>query len=188
MGKGSTQVQHLVETEVPPRLLEQWLELWTRHYGIAGPLHVKLRPNTASPELLELSVLDPDNNKVADVTFATIHDRMGKNMISVRNQNTFDESYRQKRLMALIHVFLIHRYKCVAVHYVSPTEDNEMQTKGMKALGIYDEVKTEVGHIIAAKVNTERITELLNPDHKALGDFIAKKSKAKTKAGKKSSK
>ena len=188
MGKGSTQVQHLVETEVPPRLLEQWLELWTRHYGIAGPLHVKLRPNTASPELLELSVLDPDNNKVADVTFATIHDRMGKNMISVRNQNTFDESYRQKRLMALIHVFLIHRYKCVAVHYVSPTEDNEKQTKGMKALGIYDEVKTEVGHIIAAKVNTERITELLNPDHKALGDFIAKKSKAKAKAAKKSSK
>ena len=30
MGKGSTQVQHLVQTEVPPRLLEEWLELWTR--------------------------------------------------------------------------------------------------------------------------------------------------------------
>ncbi len=30
MGKGSTQVQHLVQTEVPVRLLDEWLELWAQ--------------------------------------------------------------------------------------------------------------------------------------------------------------
>ncbi len=38
MGKGSTQVQHLVETEVPPRLLEEWLDLWREEHGIGDPL------------------------------------------------------------------------------------------------------------------------------------------------------
>src|SRR5204863_6921756 len=28
MGKGSTQVQHLVQTEVPRKLLAEWLEMW----------------------------------------------------------------------------------------------------------------------------------------------------------------
>ena len=34
MGKGSTQFQHLVQTEVPPKLLEDWLVLWAKHYNI----------------------------------------------------------------------------------------------------------------------------------------------------------
>ncbi len=181
MGKGSTQVQHLVETEVPPRLLEGWLEMWSEHYGIPGRLSVKLRPHTAGSELLELSVTDEMNNKIADVIFTTIHDRWGSNFLSVRDQNTFEEKYRQKRLMALIHLFLIHRYKAVSVHYVSPTEDNQKQAEGMKALGIYDEVNTEVGHIIAAHVNSERVKELLGSDQIELKNFIAKKSKSKVK-------
>ncbi len=39
MGKGSTQVQHLVQTEVPVRLLDEWLEIWTEKHGISEPLH-----------------------------------------------------------------------------------------------------------------------------------------------------
>jgi len=35
MGKGSTQFQHTVMTEVPPKLLEGWLERWAKHHGIA---------------------------------------------------------------------------------------------------------------------------------------------------------
>src|SRR5208337_672095 len=34
MGKGSTQHQHLVQTEVPKKLLEEWLAMWTRQYQI----------------------------------------------------------------------------------------------------------------------------------------------------------
>jgi len=187
MGKGSTQVQHLVETEVPPRLLEEWLEMWTEHYGIPGRLSVKLKPHTAGSELLELTVLDDVKNKLADVIFTTIHDRWANNFISVRDQNTFDKKYRQKRLMALIHLFLIHRYKAVSVHYVSPTEDNQKQAEGMKALGIYDDVNTEIGHIIAARVNSDRVKELLsNPVE--LKNFISKKSKSKSKGTRKKSK
>ena len=181
MGKGSTQVQHLVETEVPPRLLEDWFELWSEHYGIPGRLSVKLRPHTAGSELLELSVKDEGGNKVADAIFTTIHDRWGNNFVSIRDQNTFEDKFRKKRLMALIHIFLIHRYKAVSVHYVSPTEDNQKQAQGMKAMGIYDEVNTEIGHIIVARVNTERVKELLAPDLTELKGFIAKKSKPKGK-------
>ncbi|MGH7901521.1 MAG: isocitrate lyase/phosphoenolpyruvate mutase family protein, partial [Thermodesulfobacteriota bacterium] len=179
MGKGSTQVQHLVETEVPPKLLEKWLEVWTEYYGIPNALRVELRPHRAGADLLELSVLDEINNKAADVIFATIHDRMGRNILSIRNQNTFEEAYRQKRLMTLIHLFLIHRYKIFSVHYVSPTEDNQKQTKGMKKLGIYDEVNTEIGDIIVAVVNSETVKELLNPDQIELKKLINKSMKAK---------
>jgi isocitrate lyase len=179
MGKGSTQVQHLVETEVPPKLLEKWLEVWTEYYGIPNALRVELRPHRAGADLLELNVLDELNKKAADVIFATIHDRMGRNILSIRNQNTFEEAYRQKRLMTLIHLFLIHRYKSVSVHYVSPTEDNQKQTKGMKKLGIYDEVNTEIGDIIVAGVNSETVKELLNPDQIELKKLIDKSMKAK---------
>ena len=34
MGKGSTQHQHLVQTEVPKKLLEEWLALWSEHYQL----------------------------------------------------------------------------------------------------------------------------------------------------------
>ena len=34
MGKGSTQHQHLVQTEVPKKLLEEWLAMWSEHYQL----------------------------------------------------------------------------------------------------------------------------------------------------------
>ncbi|MDH3457439.1 MAG: isocitrate lyase family protein, partial [Gemmatimonadota bacterium] len=148
MGKGSTQFQHLVQTEVPPKLLGEWLELWTQHTRTPGSLKVALRPHRAGSELLELSVMNGSKTTLANVVFADIQDRRGRNILSVRDQNTFDPTLRQKRLMSLIHLFLIHRYKSVSVHYVSPTEDNQYQTERMKAHGIYADVKTEVGDII----------------------------------------
>ena len=36
MGKGSTQFQHLVQTEVPTRLLEGWLERWAAHHDLGS--------------------------------------------------------------------------------------------------------------------------------------------------------
>jgi isocitrate lyase len=61
-------------------------------------------------------------------------------------------------------LFLIHRYKIVSVHYLTPTNDNHKQTEGMKAMGIFDEVNDEVGEIIVADVNTERVQEFLDPN------------------------
>jgi isocitrate lyase len=174
MGKGSTQFQHLVQTEVPPKLLEEWLEIWRKHYDVQEPLGVELRPHTAGSELLELRVLNGSQSKLANVVFASIQDRRGRSILSVRDQNTFEITLRKKRLMTLIHLFLIHRYKASSVHYVTPTEDNQYQTQKMWSQGIFTEVNTEVGQIIVADVNAERISQLLAPDGEALESLIRK--------------
>ena len=174
MGKGSTQHQHLIQTEVPKKLLEEWLAMWTQQYKLPGPLHVQLRPHRAGSELLELGVYDKSEEKLANVVFAPIHDRRGRSILSVRDQNTFAESLRRKRLMTIVHLFLVHRFKADSVHYVTPTDDNQYQAAKMKSHGIFREVNTEVGQIIVADVNHQRISELLAPDHEALGKLIRK--------------
>jgi isocitrate lyase len=172
MGKGSTQVQHLVETEVPPRRLEEWLDLWRSHYGIKDELRVQLRPEKAGSELLRLSIVNPAGDQVARVVFATITDRRGKSILSIRDQETIDPALRQKRLMTIVHLFLIHRYKAESIHYVTPTDDNAKQTAGMAKLGIFDDVSTEVGDIIVAGIDGDRVGELLKADRAQLGKLI----------------
>src|SRR6201993_2426831 len=83
MGEGSTQHQHLVQTEVPTRLLEEWLALWTAYHHIPDPLHVGLRPHTAGSELLELTLTNTSGEKEANIIFAVIADRRGRNILSV---------------------------------------------------------------------------------------------------------
>jgi isocitrate lyase len=172
MGKGSTQHQHLVQTEVPTRLLEEWLAVWTKHHRLPSPLRVGLRPHTAGSELLELSLFVPGGEKMANVIFATIVDRRGRNILSVRDQNTFDTALRKKRLMTLIHLFLVHRYKASSVHYVSPTDDNRYQAQKMKTHGLFSDVHDEVGQIIVADVSAEGVQALLAPDRARLQDLI----------------
>lgn len=174
MGKGSTQHQHLIQTEVPKKLLAEWLVLWAEHHGISTPISVQLLPHRAGSELLELALVAPDGGKLANVVFASIQDRRGRSILSVRDQNTFDTELRQKRLMTLLHLYLIHRYRIDSVHYVSPTDDNRYQTEKMKAQGIYTDVNTEVGQIIVADVHAAHIAELLAPDRAALGRLIRK--------------
>ncbi|NIP32167.1 MAG: isocitrate lyase [Candidatus Dadabacteria bacterium] len=180
MGKGSTQFQHLIQTEVPTKVLEEWLDIWADHYKLPGNLRVVLRPHRAGSDLIELNILNRSKTKMANVVFASISDLRGKNILSVRDQNTFSEKFRQKRLMTIIHLFLIHRYKSDSVHYVNPTDDNRMQTQGMKKLGIYSNVSTEIGDIIVSAINQDRIKELLDPSQKELKDLIAKKNKSKS--------
>ncbi len=174
MGKGSTQHQHLIQTEVPKKLLEEWLAMWMRHYKLPGRLRVQMRPHRAGSELLELGVYDEGEEKLANVIFAPIHDRRGRSILSVRDQNTFADSLRKKRLMTLVHLFLVHRFKADSVHYVTPTEDNQYQVAKMTSHGIFSEVNTEVGQIIVADVNHQRISEFLAPDQEALRRLIRK--------------
>ena len=174
MGKGSTQHQHLVQTEVPKKLLEEWLGLWSEQYGLPGQLRVELRPQRAGSELLELGIASGAGEQLANVIFAPIQDRRGRSILSVRDQNTFAEPLRKKRLMTLVHLWLIHRYRADSVHYVSPTEDNSYQAAKMKAQGLFSEVHTEVGQIIVASVDPVRIAALLAPDRAALGRLIRK--------------
>jgi isocitrate lyase len=174
MGKGSTQVQHLVQTEVPVRLLDEWLGLWAEQYGVAGSLHAELRPHAAGSELLTLNVVDSFGDKKAGVIFTPIQDRRGQHILSMRYQETYDTSLRRKRLMTLLQLFLIHRYKVVSIHYVSPNEENEKQADRMKAMGIFAEVTTEVGHIIVAAVDADGVAALLETDRVELEKLIGK--------------
>jgi len=176
MGKGSTQFQHLVQTEVPTKLLEEWLATWREHWDYPTKMRVELRPHTPGSELLELRVLDePSGEKLANVIFANIQDRRGRTILSFRDQHTVTR-LRKKRLMTLIHLFLIHRYKASSIHYVTPTEDNQLQADRMKALGIFTDVHTEIGQIIVAHIGTQAVGELLKPDRSALEDMIRKTS------------
>lgn len=179
MGKGSTQFQHLVQTEVPPKLLEEWLEIWGEHHQIGSRMRVGLRPHVAGSELLELTVLNESKEKVANVVFQNMQDRCGKQILSVRDQNTFDPALRRKRLMTLIHLFLIHRYKIDSVHYVSPTDDNHYQTQKMKAQSLFEEVHEEVGQIIVANVEATSTNSLLDPDRVALHKLIAESKRTR---------
>ncbi len=176
MGKGSTQFQHLVHTEVPPKLLESWLELWAKQYNVTSLLRVKLRPYRASSELLELFVIDEYDNKMANIIFGSIRDRRGKNILSIRDENIINENFRRKRFMTLILLFLIHRYNIYSVHYVTPTEANQKQAEGMKKYVLFSEVNSEIGDIIVALVNKEGIRKLLNSDQSELKKLISKES------------
>lgn len=175
MGKGSTQHQHLAQTEVPTRLLEEWLALWTAYHHIPYTLRAGLRPHTAGADLLELTLSNTQEEKVANIVFTVIVDRRGRTILSVRDQNTFDSELRMKRLMTLAHLFLVYRYKAWAVHYVSPTDDNRYQAQKMKAHTLYSDVHDEVGHIIVADVNTEGVRALLAPDRQALTALIERR-------------
>jgi isocitrate lyase len=173
MGKGSTQHQHLVQTEVPTSLLEEWLATWASHRDRPGRIRVELRPHTAGSDLLELRVLDEPGETLANVIFASILDRRGRSILSIRDQNTAP-SIRRRRLMTLVQLFLIHRYRAVSLHYLTPTEDNQAQTQRMQALGIFTVVRTEIGHIIVADVDPERVSELIRPDGEKLAELIRK--------------
>ena len=102
MGKGSTQFQHVMQTEVPPKLLEDWLEMWTTHHRLVAPLKIGLRPPTAGSEVLELTVLAPggDDGR-GEHPVRSDGGPPGQRILSVRDQNTFDPALRMKRLMTI---------------------------------------------------------------------------------------
>ncbi len=173
MGSGSTQHQHLVQTEVPTGLLEAWLAEWAKHWDRQERLRVELRPHSAGSDLLELRVRDESDDAVASVIFATMLDRHGLSILSIRDQQT-SPSIRRRRLMTLVQLFLIHRYRAASLHYVTPTEDNRSQTQRMHELGIFTVVRTEIGQIIVANVDRARVTALVEPDGEQLAELIRK--------------
>ena len=101
--------------------------------------------------------------------------RTGREILSIRDLNTFESTLRKKRLMTLIHLYLIHRYNVSKVHYLSPNDDNRYQTEKMKTHGLYSDVHSDVGDIIVASVDAESVADLLDADGDALRDLICKR-------------
>ncbi|HVZ32660.1 MAG TPA: isocitrate lyase, partial [Polyangiaceae bacterium] len=173
MGKGSTQFQHLVQTEVSTKTLEDWIGVWSKEQG-AEALKVSLRPQTPGSELLELALRDAKGDQVLNVVFNNLQDRSGRQILSVRDQNT-DPSLRRKRLMTLAQLFLIHRYKVASVHYLTPSDDNQRQVLALEKLGLFKSVESGSGLIILAEVNVERVSALVAKDGNALKALVAHK-------------
>jgi isocitrate lyase len=173
MGKGSTHAQHLVQTEVPPAVLDGWLVQWSEFNKNEQKLKAKLRPHRSGSDLVELTISEHKGKDVVTVIFSPINDRQGRSILMVRNQTT-EKDYRKKRLTTLAQLFLIHRYEAESVHYVTPTEDNEGQCQGMKRIGLFSEVNTEVGDVIVATVDTKFVGKLVKPDSEKLTQLIDK--------------
>ena len=177
MGKGSTQVQHLVQTELPKKVLEDWLHEWGTFNGVSEKLTVRLRPSREGANVLDLLVIgDREGDTKANFVFSPTTDRQGSVILSVRDQNTFDTALRQRRLMELLHLYVLKRYRVQAVHYLTPTDDNHRQARRMAEHGVYTDVTTEVGQIIVAKTDRAAIEVLAANVDGAIGKLIRKET------------
>ena len=91
MGKGSTQFQHLVQTEVPPKVLEDWLELWRKQHGVRGEAQgVSCGRTPPARELLELALIVGRARRRSTWCSPRFRTGAGSNILSVRDQNNFD--------------------------------------------------------------------------------------------------
>jgi len=156
MGKGSTQFQHLKQTELPTTMLEEWIGKWKDRYEFKGQIQVQLRPNKPGSTVMELA-LSSGNEQLANIVFTSVTDRNNKQILSVRDQNMFKDDFRQKRLMTLMHLFIINRYQSATVHYLTPTADNLKQCEAMQKMGLYSSFGDEIGEIIVANIATDEV-------------------------------
>lgn len=161
MGKGSTQFQHLKQTELPTTLLDQWIAEWSEFYKIKDDIQVKLRPHKPGSTVMELA-LSVGEEKVANMVFTSVTDRNKRQILSIRDQNMFREDLRQKRLMTLMHLFIINRYQCDTVHYLTPTDDNAKQCEAMLKMELYAAFTDEIGQIIVADIATDEVRAYVN--------------------------
>jgi isocitrate lyase len=177
MGGKSTEAQHRKATEVPASVLEKWLRMWADHWrgqGLynKGDLSVELKERWAGSEEMMLNVFDEARDKIAEITFRVDKDRQGRKFLAVKDQNTVTQ-YRSRRLMTLMHFFLLHRYKTDLVHYVTPTDDNRLSVRRMGQYGVFRESRTDDPNVIAIEVNTARAQKIFANDE-SVKRFIAR--------------
>lgn len=180
MGGKSTEVQHRKVIEVPTTELERWLHMWAEHWSKQGlydkgDLNVELKERWAGSEEMMLNVFDEASDKIAEITFRVDRDREGRRFLAVKDQNTV-KKFRSRRLMTLMHFFLLHRYKTDLVHYVTPTDDNRWSVQRMMHYGVFREARTDDPNVIAIEVDTARTRRIFSSDA-SLKKFIARPSR-----------
>jgi isocitrate lyase len=179
MGGKSTETQHRKAVEVPTSVLEKWLRLWAHHWteqGLydKGELSVEVKERWAGSEEMMLNVFDEARDKIAELTFRVDKDRAGRKFLAVKDQNTV-KKFRSRRLMTLMHFFLLHRYKTDVVHYVSPSEDNRLSVRRMIQNGVFRGARTDDPNVIAIEVDTARAQKIFANDD-SIKRFIAKQA------------
>ena len=117
-----------------------------------------------------LNVFDEARDKIAEIIYRVDKDRAGRKFLAVKDQNTV-KKYRARRLMTLMHFFLLHRYKTDLVHYVTPTDDNRLSVSRMIQNGVFREARTDDPNIIAIGVDTARAQKIFANDE-SLRRFI----------------
>ncbi|MFQ5949616.1 MAG: isocitrate lyase [Nitrospiria bacterium] len=180
MGGKSTEVQHRRVIDAPTSVLERWLRMWAQHWSEQGlydkgDLSVELKERWAGSEEMMLNVFDEASDKIAELIFRVDKDREGRKFLAVKDQNTV-QRFRSKRLMTLMHFFLLHRYKTDLVHYVAPTKDNRISVQRMMHYGVFREARTDDPNVIAIGVNNSLAQRIFAND-RSLKRFIARPSK-----------
>jgi len=177
MGGKSTETQHRKVVEVPTSELERWLRMWSDYWSKQGlynqgEMSVELKERWAGSEEMMLNVFDEARDKIAEITFRVDKDREGRKLLAIKDQNTV-KKYRNRRLMTLMHFFLLHRYKTGVVHYVTPTQDNRVSVRRMIQNGTFRQARTDDPNIIAIEVDTPRAQKNFANDE-SLKRFIAR--------------
>lgn len=177
MGGKSTEAQHRKAVEVPTSVLERWLRMWTGHWNQQGlykqgELSVEIKERWAGSEEMMLNVFDEARDKIAEIIFRVDKDREGRKFLAVKDQNTV-KKYRNRRLMSLMHFFLLHRYKTDLVHYVTPSNDNRLSVQRMIQNGVFRAARTDDPNVIAIEVDTARAPKIFANDE-SIKRFIAK--------------
>jgi isocitrate lyase len=177
MGGKSTETQHRKATEVPTSVLERWLRMWSGHWNKQGlydqgELSVELKERWAGAEEMMLNVFDEARDKIAEIIYRVDKDREGRKFLAVKDQNTV-KRFRNRRLMSLVHFFLLHRYKTDLVHYVTPSGDNRLSVQRMIHNGVFRSARTDDPNIIAIEVDTAKAQKIFANDE-SIRRFIAK--------------
>jgi isocitrate lyase len=137
-----------------------------------GELSVELKELWAGSEHMMLNVFDEAHDKIAEITFRVDRDRAGRKYLAVKDQNTV-KKYRSRRLMTLMHFFVLHRYKIDLVYYVAPTHDNRMSVQRMMHNGVFRQARTDDPNIIAIEVDTARAQRIFANDE-SIKRFVAR--------------
>ena len=180
MGGKSTETQHRKAVEVPTSVLEKWLSMWAEHWNKQGLYHggalsVELKERWAGSEDMMLNLFDEAHDKIAEIIFRVDKDREGRKYLAVKDQNTM-KKYRSRRLMTLMHFFLLHRYKTELVHYVTPTNDNRLSVQRMIQNGVFRASRTDDPNIISIEVDTGRGQKIF-ANEESIRRFIARQFK-----------
>lgn len=153
MGHGSTQHQHLKQTEVVPAVLDRWLEA----AGLSGA-HASLRPHVAGTDTLRLEIRNGTPHPLATVVFGELQDREGRRVLAIREHVT-ETSALGGRLATLAHLFLLRRHRPERLHVLTPTDEDRRRMRALAELGLVAAV-TDGEHVLVAVVDGERAAVL----------------------------
>ncbi len=162
MGKGSTQFQHLVQTEVPPKVLEEWLDDWAQAPRGRRRRSRSRSGRTAPARSCSSSACSTTATRSRRTSSSQpIQDRHGRSILSVRDQNTFDAALRRKRLMTLRAALPDPPLQGGVGALPHADRRQPAPDRADEELGIFSAVNDEVGQIIVADVNSEGVAALV---------------------------